>query len=142
MPRGHVPPDLRRLVSERASGCCEYCCSQEKYAPQRFSIEHIKPRALGGPTIESNLAFSCQGCNSHKAERIRAPDPLTGLESPLFNPREQASGEHFVWSDDYTLVEGLTPTGRATVVALKLNREGLVNIRWALYSILEHPPAT
>lgn len=95
---------------------------------------------MGGPTIESNLALSCQGCNNHKSNKTTAADPLTGLETTLFNPRDQVWSEHFVWSDDYTTVEGLTATGRATVIALKLNREGLVNMRWALYAILEHPP--
>jgi len=141
MPKDYVPAHLRRLVFERARGCCEYCRSQEKYAPQRFSIEHITPKSMGGPTTELNLALSCQGCNSHKTNKTSARDPLTGLETSLFNPREQTWGEHFTWGGDYTTVEGLSPTGRATVWALKLNRDGLVNIRWALCSILEHPPA-
>jgi hypothetical protein len=38
-----------------------------------------------------------------------------------------------------TLV-GLTPTGRATVETLKLNREGLINLRRVLYVMGEHPP--
>ncbi len=33
-----------------------------------------------------------------------------------------------------------TPTGRATVSELQLNRPGLVNPRRALYTLGEHPP--
>jgi hypothetical protein len=38
------------------------------------------------------------------------------------------------------LIVGLTPTGRATIEALKLNREPLVNLRRLLYAAGEHPP--
>jgi len=38
------------------------------------------------------------------------------------------------------LIIGLTPTGRATVEVLKLNREGLVNLRQVLYAAGKHPP--
>ncbi len=47
---------------------------------------------------------------------------------------------HFAWSADFSLIIGLTPTGRATVEALQLNREGVVNLRRALYALGEHPP--
>lgn len=36
----------------------------------------------------------------------------------LYHPRLQQWGEYFAWNDDFTLVIGLTPTGRATVEAL------------------------
>jgi hypothetical protein len=35
---------------------------------------------------------------------------------------------------------GLTPTGRASIEALHLNRLGLLNLRRLLYTIGEHPP--
>ena len=59
---------------------------------------------------------------------------------PLFHPREQRWEEHFTWNSDFTLIIGLTPTGRATISALQLNRSGLVNLRRVLYAIGEHPP--
>jgi hypothetical protein len=48
--------------------------------------------------------------------------------------------DHFTWSNDFTIVIGLSATGRATIAALQLNRPGLVNLRRALYTIKEHPP--
>jgi hypothetical protein len=140
MPKEHIPAHLRRLVIHRATGCCEYCLSQVRFAPESFSVEHVLPRTAGGPTVESNLALSCQGCNNYKAAKTTAHDSMTGLSVSLFNPRQQDWGEHFAWADDYTVIRGLTPTGRATVAALRLSREGLVNLRWALYGIGEHPP--
>ena len=47
----------------------------------------------------------------------------------LFNPRTQMWTEHFAWSPDGTLIIGLTPLGRATVVALRLNNEFIVVAR-------------
>jgi hypothetical protein len=140
MPKEHIPAHLRRLVVERARGCCEYCRSQARFAPEPFSIEHIVPRTAGGPAVESNLALSCQGCNNYKAVRTTARDSITDVAAALFNPRQQDWTEHFAWADDYTVIRGLTPVGRATVAALRLNREGLVNLRWVLYRIGEHPP--
>jgi hypothetical protein len=87
-----------------------------------------------------NLARSCQGCNGHKAARTAATNPVTGLSVPLYNPREQWWHEHFSWSEDYLQIARLTPIGTATVEALQLNREGLVNMRRVLYAIGEHPP--
>lgn len=48
--------------------------------------------------------------------------------------------DHFVWNEDFSLIIGITPIGRATVETLQLNREGLVNLRKVLYPIGEHPP--
>jgi hypothetical protein len=42
---------------------------------------------------------------------------------PLYDPRRQAWQEHFRWADDRQTLLGLTPTGRATVVALDLNND-------------------
>jgi hypothetical protein len=41
----------------------------------------------------------------------------------LFNPRTQRWPEHFAWSTDGLRVVGLTPTGRATVAALRLDSD-------------------
>jgi hypothetical protein len=41
----------------------------------------------------------------------------------------------------FSIVEGITPTGRATVELLKLNRKGVVNLRKALFAYGVHPVA-
>ena len=69
-----------------------------------------------------------------------ASDPVSGLVTPLFHPRQQRWGEHFRWSEDFTEIIGFTPAGRATVAVLHLNRSGLVNMRRILYAAGEHPP--
>jgi hypothetical protein len=87
-----------------------------------------------------NLALSCQGCNNHKYTSTHGIDPVTGTSLPLFHPRNERWADHFVWSDDCSLILGLTPTGRATVEKLRLNRPGVVNLRKVLHLAGEHPP--
>jgi hypothetical protein len=59
---------------------------------------------------------------------------------PLFHPRLQQWSEHFTWSEDGKRIIGLTPTGRATVETLRMNREELVNLRELLIAVGKHPP--
>ena len=88
----------------------------------------------------ANLALACQGCNNHKYTKTEASDPVSGAMAPLFHPRRQRWRDHFTWDNTYTVIIGLTPTGRATVETLQLNRAGLVNLRRVLYAMGEHPP--
>ena len=136
-----VPAHLKRLVVERARGCCEYCRSQARFAIQSFSTEHIIPTSRNGKTTLDNLALACQGCNNHKYTKTEARDPVSDKVVLLYHPRQHRWHDHFTWSDDFTLVIGLTPIGRATIEALHLNREELINLRRVLYAMGEHPPA-
>ncbi len=136
----YVPAKLRNLVAKRANFICEYCRSPQDFSAESFAVEHIFPRTLGGKTVEENLAFSCLGCNSHKAVKIKAIDPVSEITVALFNPRAENWNEHFTWNKNFTEVIGLTPTGRATIDALKLNRKGVINLRWALFAVGKHPP--
>jgi HNH endonuclease len=135
-----IPKRTRRAVAERAKGCCEYCRSQERFAPVTFSVEHILPRQAGGTSAAENLAFSCQECNNHKYTKTEAHDPASDKMVPLYHPRQHRWIEHFAWDEDFTFLIGISPTGRATVEALQLNRQGVVNLRRVLYEMGEHPP--
>ena len=140
MAKKSLPAQLKQTIIERARGCCEYCRSQARFSTQAFSVEHIIPVSSGGETVSDNLALACQGCNNHKYTKTMGRNPVSGEMVSLYNPRKQQWQEHFTWNDEYTLIVGLTPTGRAAVETLKLNREGLINLRRLLYSIGEHPP--
>jgi hypothetical protein len=135
-----IPISLRQLVHERAKGYCEYCRSPERFGLSTFNIEHIRPESQGGPTTAENLAFSCPGCNSFKSDKTESIDPLTGEMERIFNPRIDAWGDHFAWKDFFSLIVGTTAIGRSTVLALQLNRVGVVNLRRALFSLELHPP--
>jgi hypothetical protein len=103
-------------------------------------VEHIVPEAAAGPTVEENLWLACVHCNQFKADRTHAEDPLTDEVVALFNPRTQVWKEHFTWSENGTEIIGLTPCGRATVVALRLNRELAVLARRLWVSVGWWPP--
>ena len=141
MAKARITARQRQAVARRARDCCEYCRSQERYSPDTFSVEHIIPRQLGGQNALENLALACQGCNNYKATKTTGYDAATDEQVPLFNPRLQRWSEHFAWDGDFTRVIGVTPTGRATVAELHLNRPGLVNLRRVLTIIGEHPPS-
>ena len=107
----------------------------------RLEVEHIRPIIKGGTDDESNLWLACPICNGHKGEKTEAVDPETGEETPLFNPRTQRWSDHFRWADDGLQIIGLTPVGRATVVALHLSSDpDALTVRsfWVLAGW--HPP--
>ncbi len=106
-----------------------------------MDIEHLTPTSLGGLTVEANLWPACSRCNTHKGDRVAAQDPTNGEWIPFFNPRTQTWAEHFEWVDAATRIAGKTATGRATVVALHLNRLPLVNARRVWVSVGWHPPS-
>lgn len=138
--RRFIVATMRLMVAERANWRCEYCQSPEYLAPQAFTVEHIIPVILDGSDEPDNLAYACQGCNGSKYDKTEALDPATKLTAPLFHPRLQKWSEHFSWDQMSTHIIGLTPTGRATVAALKLNRKRLVALREILVIFGKHPP--
>jgi hypothetical protein len=111
------------------------------YCPDPFEMEHIVPLVHGGTNELNNIAFSCGGCNQFKGAKIESVDPLTQQTVRLFHPRRDAWQTHFQWISGFSLVEGITPIGRATVECLQLNRNGCVNLRIALVAFGVHPPA-
>jgi HNH endonuclease len=140
MRRIYIAIAIQRAVIERAKGYCEYCVLPAAFSPNPFNFEHITPLVKDGLTELMNLAYSCGGCNAYKKDKIQALDPLTHQFASLFNPRTDDWDEHFEWSDDDLYMVGKTPTGRATVQLLKVNRAGNVNLRKLLKMAELHPP--
>ena len=112
------------------------CCSP--YI-NTFHIDHIVPLAEGGQTTEDNLALACVSCSLRKAARLKVTDPDTGQQASIYNPRKQAWPEHFRWNRMH--VVGLTPTGRATILALDMNRPIILAIRAEEALLNRHPPS-
>jgi HNH endonuclease len=109
-------------------------------AEQQQIIARAGRRAEGGDTTLENLALACGGCNGHKHAKIQAIDPISKSQVPLYHPRQQNWYAHFTWSVDTLKIVGITTTGRATVNALKLNRDGVINLRKLLILAGLHPP--
>ncbi len=134
-----VGTQLREAVIIRAQGYCEYCLCPMNVSPDPFAVEHIRPKSLGGDNSPGNLAFSCNGCNNTKYNKVEAIDPVTATLVRLYNPREDRWEDHFAWNTETTHIVGLSAIGRATVNLLQLNREGVVNLRELLLNSGRHP---
>lgn len=141
MSRLRIPEPVRERVRRREGDRCVYCLSRQEYVWGKLEVEHIVPLKAGGTNEEDNLCLACRPCNSHKSQQIEAEDPQTGQRVPLFNPRTQYWRDHFMWSHDGTQIIGLTATGRATVLALRLNDSRHVTIRRRWVEVGWHPPA-
>jgi hypothetical protein len=135
-----IPAGSADLVRLRARGRCEYCQLSQLGQEAVFHIDHIVPRAAGGPTVEANLALACVSCSLRKGARRTATDPETRAEEPLFHPRQQVWADHFRWDGERLVA--LTATGRATAAALALNRPIIVAIRQEEAARGRHPPST
>lgn len=133
-----VPTQLRRLVIQRAQNRCEYCGLSQTSQEAVFHIDHVVPVNAGGETRFENLALACVSCSLRKGARLAARDPQTSDEVRLFNPRRDSWRLHFRWK--HARVVGLSPTGRATVVALNLNRLVALAIREEEALRGRHPP--
>ena len=122
-----LPARIRAAVVNRAGRRCEYCGLAQQGQEATFHIDHVVPRAAGGQTTEDNLALACVSCSLHKSAKSASLDPELGEEASLFNPRTQVWTEHFRWEGNVAI--GLSSTGRATIVALRMNRPLIVAIR-------------
>ncbi|MGE0131043.1 MAG: HNH endonuclease [Blastocatellales bacterium] len=138
MPRIHIPDQLRRLVIERARGCCEYCLLHQDDAPEPHHVDHLIAIKHGGKTVILNLALACARCNRYKGSDLAAIDPAENKPALLFNPRSQIWSEHFALGG--ALIVGLTPVGRATVELLRVNDDSVVAHRRKLMSKKRYPP--
>jgi len=136
----YIPIELRRRIMEVDRRCCAYCRSAEALIGVTFEIEHILPISVGGLTEFDNLCLSCPTCNRHKSNRLVAVDPKSGIEVPLYHPRQQRWTEHFGWNNDAMILIGKSEIGRATIEAFYINRPAMVRLRryWVILHL--HPP--
>lgn len=136
----YVSATLKGEIRKQFKNLCAYCHTAEALTVVTFEFEHIMPLAAGGPTTFDNLCLACPSCNRHKATRQQAPDPETGELVPLFHPQKDDWAKHFVWDEEGVNLQALTPTGRATIEALHINREQVLRVRRLWVKLGEHPP--
>jgi 5-methylcytosine-specific restriction endonuclease McrA len=134
-----LPAATARLIRDRARSACEYCLLPQEWQEAEFHFDHIVPRKAGGQSDADNLALACVGCSLHKGAQSAARDPVTLQVVALFNPRQDEFEEHFRWTRTWRLV-GRTAIGRATIVALDINRPRLLAIRRDLAARRKFPP--
>jgi hypothetical protein len=131
---------VRQQVRDRAENRCEYCLSHQDYIMGRLQIDHIQPIVKGGMDEIDNLCLACELCNQSKWKQTEGCDPETKSTVLLFHPRFQIWQDHFEWVDNGTRIVGLSPEGRATVIALKLNNSLAIRVRSNWVQAGWHPP--
>ena len=136
-----ISRELRQQVILEADARCEYCKTSSRVTGTPLVMEHILPKSLGGTDDRSNLAAACYRCNEFKGTKIHSRDPESGQLVALFNPRHQRWSDHFAWYNGGTHVIGKTASGRATVIALRLNNDQLVEARAIWIEFRWHPPS-
>ena len=121
--------DLLNLIRQRSGDRCEYCRFPSSEAWLPFQVDHIIAEKHGGPTDESNLAFSCYYCNSYKGPNIAGIDPEgePDVAVQLFHPRKDDWNTHFSWHR--AVLVGRTPQARATISVLRINDVEAVAVR-------------
>jgi hypothetical protein len=126
----YVPAALRQLVDRRAAGACEYCLIHQTFSIYSHEVDHVVASKHGGESTEDNLVLACLPCNRYKGSDLTSIDPLTGVITPLFHPRNQIWLEHFQLEEGSIL--GLTAVGRTTIFLLRMNEINRVQFRQAL----------
>jgi hypothetical protein len=116
-------------VALRAGHRCEYCHAPEAVFNFPFEVEHVTPVARGGTDAATNWALACRSCNLYKSAHVTGVEPQALEEVRLFHPRDDRWEEHFRADAESGRIEGLTPTGRATVARLEMNSEAQVGAR-------------
>lgn len=69
---------IQLFGSVDAQGECCYCKKPLKF--EESTIEHVRPRALGGTDAYRNLAICCKQCNHEKGTKLS--DTLNKLYAP------------------------------------------------------------
>ena len=117
------------FVALRAMHRCEYCRAPELIFNFSFEVEHIIPTSRDGADHEANWALACRSCNVRKGSHVSGLDPETESVTRLFHPRDDRWDDHFRFVSEAGQIEGLTPTGRATIIRLSMNDEAQVAAR-------------
>jgi hypothetical protein len=134
----YIPKELRRIVAERARGCCEYCHIGQADALMGFSVDHVIAEKHRGRTSPDNLCLSCYFCNSYKGSDIGSLDPDDEKSfTPLYNPRKQVWSDHFRLNG--ALIEPLTAEGRTTAFLLRFNEPQQLAEREVLIRLNRYP---
>lgn len=132
MSKTYISASLRRIVGDRANGCCEYCLIPEALSLSSHQVDHVIAEKHGGDTTPDNLALSCSLCNQAKGSDIASIDPNTWETVRLYNPRKDSWRDHFTLEVENGLIQPQTAIGRVTVKLLRMNRLESLPVRQIL----------
>ena len=129
----YISAEIRRTVTKRAAGRCEYCRMRESDTFLGFQIDHVISEKHGGKTVESNLALACIFCNRFKGTDIGSIADSTGEFTRFFNPRVDRWSEHFTFQ--VFRIVAMTPVGETTCAILKFNDPDRILEREAIHDL-------
>ncbi len=72
-----INDQLKQAIRERAGYVCEYCHSPERLSANRFTVDHVIPKSLGGSDELDNLALACRRFNERRYNFVAGIDPET-----------------------------------------------------------------
>jgi hypothetical protein len=133
----YISAELRRIVENRANGCCEYCLIHRDDVFFAHEIDHIISEKHRGKTEAINLCFACFDCNRYKGSDVGSIDIVTDTYTRLFNPRLDKWNEHFVLRD--AVIVPLTAIGRVSEFLLQMNTDERIQKRQTLISMSRYP---
>jgi hypothetical protein len=81
--------------------------------------------------------LACRACNLYKSDRLEGYDEVARETVCLYHPRKDLWHEHFRVLQASGTILGLTPTGRATIAILQMNRANQIAARrqWILLGL-------
>ena len=128
---------LRRRVTERASGLCEYCLLHPRDAWFGHQIDPVISRQHGGGMVFANLALACLDCHLAKVSNLEPLTSRSGNLIPFFNPRRDRWSEHFNLNGHR--IEPISDTGSVTCRILGFNASRRLMERRALFLKERYP---
>lgn len=140
MSRSYVGAELRRRVTRRAAGFCEYCLINEEDTFFGCQMEHVVSEKHGGATVAENLALACTPCNRRKGSDIGSIDPDTRRYVRFYHPRVDGWTEHFAFAERWSSIEPRTDVGAVTTRILSLDAAERRLERRALVAAGRYPP--
>jgi len=78
--RWQAPRFKRRALFNRDGWTCQYC--SDKLTWKNITIDHIKPKSLGGKTTWQNCVAACNHCNKKKANQWPEEAGMSLLKKP------------------------------------------------------------
>jgi 5-methylcytosine-specific restriction endonuclease McrA len=95
-----IPAHVRREVMERSGGRCEWVFHDgERYnSAYQVEVDHIDPRALGGPATVENTRATCRGHNQLAARQVFGNAFMDRFTRRRKNPVSQHT-DALVWGE-------------------------------------------